>query len=48
MMVHDDQVGFLCALVHRGDEASVELGALLPGAEVAARVNAMPQVGVIR
>ena len=47
MMIDDDQVRFLRALVHRGDEAALKFGALLAGAEVAARVDAIPQLGVV-
>ena len=47
MVIHDDQVRFLRALVHRGDEAALEFGALLAGAKIAARVDAIPQLGVV-
>ena len=42
MMVDDDEVRFVRALVHRGDEAALKFGALLAGAQVAARVDAVP------
>src|SRR5580658_8537415 len=48
MMIHDDQVRFLRALFHRRQEAALEFRALLSGAKVAARVNAVPQFRVIR
>ena len=47
MVVDDDQVRFMSPLVHRGDEAALEFRALLPGAEVAARVDAIPKLGVV-
>src|SRR5206468_1451160 len=43
VMIRNDDVGLGGALVHPGDEATVELLALLPGAGFAARVNAGPQ-----
>ena len=39
MVVDDDDVGFGGALVHQGDEAALELFALLAGAELAAGVE---------
>ena len=47
MMIHDDQVGFVRPLVHRRDEATLKFRALLPGAQVAARVDAVPKLGVV-
>ena len=47
MMVHDDQVGFVRALVHRRDEAALKFRALLPAAQVAARVDAIPELGIV-
>src|SRR6202050_4246265 len=47
MMVHEDQVGFLPALVHGGDKASTEVGAFLAGTKVATRVDSVPQVGIV-
>ena len=47
MVIHDDQVGVFGALMHRGDEALIELGTFLAGAGVAARVEAHPKVGVV-
>ena len=46
-MIHDDEVRVLRALVHGGDEAAVEFRALLAGAQIAARVDAIPKVGVV-
>src|SRR5580692_8827273 len=47
MVIHNDQVGFLSPLVHRGDEATLELLALLPAAKVAARIDPVPKLGVV-
>ena len=47
MVIDDDEVGFLGALVHGGDKALVEVVALLPGAGVSARVEARPQIGIV-
>jgi len=43
MMVDDDDVAFLGALVHQGEEAALEVGALLPGAQVGA-ASSLPGV----
>ena len=43
VMVDDDDVALHRALVHGGDEAAVEIGALLPGAKIAARVDLGPR-----
>src|ERR1700683_2697547 len=48
MMIHYDQLCFLRALVHGGDKAAAEVRAFLAGAEVAARINSMPEVGIVR
>ena len=42
VMVDDDDVAFLCALVHQGQEAALEVGALLPRAHVAAGIELGP------
>ena len=47
MMIDDDQVGFVRPLVHRRDEATLKFRALLPGTQVAARVDAIPKLGVV-
>src|SRR5262249_40194477 len=47
MVIHDDEVGVFGALVHRRDEALIELGALLAGAGVAASVEAHPEIGIV-
>ena len=41
------EVRFLRALVHGGDEAALEFRALLAGAQIAARVDAIPKLGVV-
>ncbi len=43
MMIHDDQVRFLGPLLHRGNEALLEVRALLPRAGIASRIQARPQ-----
>ena len=43
MMIDDDDVAFVRAPVHFGDEAALELLALLAGAEIAARVHLVPR-----
>ena len=47
MMIDDNHVRFVRPLVHCGDEAILEFGALLAGAGIAPRVEPMPQIGVI-
>ncbi len=47
VVIHDDEVGFLRALVHGGDETLLKFGALLAAAEVAARVDAVPEFRVV-
>ena len=48
VMIDDDHVGFGGPLVHRGDEAAVELGAFLARAGLAPRVEPRPQLRVVR
>jgi len=47
MMINDDEVGFLGALVHGGHEALVEVVALLPGAGVSAGIEAAHERGAL-
>ena len=47
VVVDDDDVAFLGALVHQGEEAALEVGALLPGAQLAARVELGPGRAVL-
>src|ERR1700693_2185360 len=47
MMIHNDEVRFLGPLVHGGDKAALEFRALLAGAKVAARVDAVPHFGTV-
>src|SRR5215475_14793260 len=47
MVIDDDNVSFACSTLHRSQEALLELRALLPGAGVAARVDARPQFGIV-
>ena len=42
VVIDDDEVGFLGALVHSGNETFVEVLALLSGAGIAAGVDASP------
>src|ERR1700688_589160 len=48
MMIDDDEVGFFSALVHGGDEALVEVIALLSGAGVTPGIEAGPEIGIVR
>src|SRR5580700_9168314 len=48
MMIHYDQIGFLRVLMHGGDKTAVEIRAFLTGAQVAAGIDAVPQLGVVR
>src|SRR5579862_4680538 len=47
-VIHDNQIRFLRPLVHRRDEAVLEFRALLPRAKIAARVNPVPKLGIVR
>ena len=47
MMIDDDEIGFLGALVHGGDKTLVEVIAFLAGADVSAGVEAGPQIGIV-
>lgn len=47
MVIDDDDVCFVGALVHFGEEAGIELGAFLAGAGIAAGVEAGPEVGIV-
>ena len=46
VVVDDDDVALGGPLVHQGDEAALEIGTLLAGAQVAARVHFGPRGGV--
>ncbi len=48
MVIHDNQVGFLRALVHAGHKAWVERRAVLARAGVPSRVQLSPKLGIIR
>ena len=48
MVIHDDQVRVFRTLVHRGNEALIELRALLAGAGISPRIQPRPQIGIIR
>src|SRR5579862_7243146 len=47
-VVHNNQVRFLRPLVHRRDETVLKLRAFLSRAKIAARVNPVPKLGVVR
>src|ERR1017187_719408 len=47
VMVDDDDIAFLRALVHQGQEAALKVGALLPGAHVAAGIELGPGGAVL-
>ncbi len=48
VVVDDDDVAFGGALVHQRNEAALEVGALLAGAEIAARIHLAPRRSCIR
>src|SRR5258708_12462819 len=48
MMIYDDQIRFLGALLHGGDEALLELRAFLPRAGIAPRIDSRPQFRIVR
>ena len=48
MMIHDDQVGILRPLVHRGHKTLVKLRAFLSRAGVPPRIQSRPQIRIIR
>src|SRR5438876_9144396 len=48
MVIDDDQVSFLCALVHAGHKTWIERRAVLARAGVPSRVQLSPKLGIIR
>src|SRR5690242_3607292 len=48
MMVDDDDVALESALVHQRDETPLEVGALLAGTEIRARINFGPRAACFR
>ena len=48
VVVDDDDVALEGALVHQGEEAALELEALLAGAQIAARIHLPPHAGGFR
>ena len=47
MMIYDNQIRFLGALLHGGDEALPEIGALLSCAGISPRVHSRPELGIV-
>jgi hypothetical protein len=47
MVIDDDEIGFMSALMHSGDEAAAEFGAILSGAGVAAGIETLPEIGIV-